>query len=208
MGENNLKRPASVPSRLLIAAVLLGLSCSKPPDEAQVRAQEEPTTKPAAPSPPQTASIASLDADGLLNECDEFTITYSQGTANKDVQASLVESVVGGFLKKNIRASRLTRPCSDEFRANTVLASCVTRVSSELTKSDSDAELAIYELQMTSRYYNLEMLAGSDAYMKACTERKGDWQALDKNSDEYKAAVQSRIRFELDKAKKAAKGDQ
>jgi hypothetical protein len=70
-------------------------------------------------------------------------------------------------------------------------------------KNDAGVEPGVYEWRLAIRYYNLDTLASSDTYMKRCIDMKGgDWQAVGKDSDEYREAVRARARREVENLRK------
>lgn len=167
-------------------------ACSKNEDEARARANAEASVAAPDVSAPRAASVASV-SHGRLFECDDFTMTRLQGPSDQaDAETDLVGGFVSGFLQRNKAASRIDKPCKDAFPTSPVLATCIAHISSQLTKADSGVALGTYEIQMASRYYDPDTLTSDDSYMKGCAEMKGDWQAVDKNSEVYKAAVRAR----------------
>jgi hypothetical protein len=76
-------------------------------------------------------------------------------------------------------------------------------VSEHLKKGDSGVSLGTYEIEITSRYYDLDQISRNDSYMKDCFDVKGDWQAADHDSNEYREAVRARARREVEKAQGA-----
>ena len=154
---------------------------------------------PLVPEPPAgfsgTVSVATFTKGTRLDECDDFTITLPPETdggqeilsktldaMSKDL-ATLV--VRGGGGKKS---SKIGKPCAEQFRTTPVLATCVAQL-----KGDAGGELDV-----AVRYYNLDTITSSDTYMKNCLDMHGDWQAADKDSDEYREAVHARARREAE----------
>ncbi len=182
-------------ARLVLVGFLVGVlgACSRADEASLARAKEDPGTQASAPSVRRTASIASMN-DGQPSECDDFTISDPKGASDKtDGALDLIDGFVGAFMNRNKAMSRVDKPCMDQFRGVPALASCVTYISSELTNGDSGAQLGTYEIRMSARYYDPYMLMKDDSYMRGCREMKGDWRGVDKNSEEYKAAVRARI---------------
>lgn len=52
-----------------------------------------------------------------------------------------------------------------------------------------------------SHYYDLDSLS-NDVYMRECIDRKGDWQAVDKTSDEHREAIRARACREIEQMTK------
>jgi hypothetical protein len=176
---------------LLLLAELLS-ACSKSDDEARARTNPEASVTAPDTGASRAASVASV-SHGRLFECDDFTMTRLQGSSDQaDAETDLVGGFVAGFLDRNKAAARIEKPCKDAFPTSPVLATCIAHISSQLTKADSAVALGTYEIQMASRYYDPDTLTSDDAYMKGCAEMKGEWRAVDKNSEEYKAAVRAR----------------
>jgi hypothetical protein len=176
----------------LLLLVELLAACSKTEDEARARTIPEASVTAPDAGAPQAASVASV-SHGRLFECDDFTMTRLQGPSDQSAaETDLVGGFVSGFLERNKAASRISKPCKDAFPTSPVLATCIAHISSQLTKADSRVALGTYEVLMASRYYDPDALTSDDSYMKGCAEMKGDWQAVDKNSEEYKAAVRVR----------------
>jgi hypothetical protein len=206
MREDDLKRPSCGPAPLgsnrksfsagkaiVLFLVSLPSACSKGGDEAAAQATQEPAAKTPPIAAPLTASVVRSSKDGFLEECDDFTtIRHQVAPGEANAETGFVDGLVGGFLKRNPGTSRLDKPCGDLFRAVPAVATCTTHISSYLTKGDSSAQLGTYDIQMTSRYYDPNAVTSDDSYEKGCVEMKGDWQAVDKNSNEYKAAVRAR----------------
>jgi len=90
--------------------------------------------------------------------------------------------------------SKIAKLCSEQFRTTPVLATCAAH---QQVKEDSGSGA---DLDIVSRYYNLDTLTSSDTYMKNCIDMQGDWQAAEKDSDEYREALRARARREVEKA--------
>lgn len=185
---------------------------------AQVRRDEalaEPKTHAPAPTPIASAdpvptappaptaimvSVATFTPKNtLLDECTDITITPPTGWDGG--LEPLAEAFAKGITPKN--ASRIYKACADQFRTSPVLATCANVHHSEPLKNDAGVTRGTIELDIESRYYDLDNLTNGNEYMKDCLDLKGDWQGLDKNSDEYREAVRARARRNVEKGLKA-----
>jgi hypothetical protein len=173
----------------------------KSDDEARTaRAAENTPVAPTPPSPPSglsgTVSVANFTKDTRLDECDDFTITVPpEVDGGEEVLSKNLEAVSQSFVKmkkKSTGLSRIGKPCTEQFRTARALAACTAH-----WEGDSGSSLTV---DMTSRYYNLDTITGSDTYMKGCIDMQGDWQAAEKDSDEYREALRARARREVEKA--------
>jgi hypothetical protein len=157
-------------------------------------------------SPSLMVSFANFK-DGLLDECVDITINLPRGTdAGPGALAKGADGVEESFLKARPSLSRIRRSCDAQFRENTFLASCAIHIDSSQRPSwkvDSGLGQVTITVYADSRYYNLDTLTKDDGYMQDCLSMKGDWQAIDKNSDAYRDAERARVRRDLSKGLKA-----
>jgi uncharacterized protein DUF4339 len=201
----NASMGAKIGVSVLIAILTVYAVRSKERPEATATSASAPAFTTPAPAPvaieplSATVSIANFTKDNVLDECDDFTITLPPGV---DAGTAL-EDGFANFVKGKKGMSRLGKRCGDQFRTNPALASC-TMHSEQVTKADSGigAGLRIV-IDLVGRYYNLDTITKSDTYMKNCLDLNGDWQAADKDSDEYREAVRARARREVEKAQRA-----
>lgn len=162
----------------------------------------------ALPPPPPapttvTVSVATFTPkDTLLDECTDMTFPLPRGTdaGAADVADRFAKLLLMPGGKKNT-LSRIYRPCTEQFQDSAPLATCVSHQSWPLTKPDAGNPLTL-EIDTQERYYDLDSLTNSNEYMKDCLDMKGDWHAVDKNSEAYRDAVRARARRELGKATK------
>jgi cell division protein FtsB len=164
----------------------------------------------AAPVPSQqtplgfsgTVSVANFTKDTRLDECDDFIVTVPpDATDGSDLLARTLDNVSQSFVKGKKKSmpglSKIGRPCAEQFRVNQALATCVVH---HVGKLDSGIGLAV---GIVGRYYDLDTLTSNDTYMKNCIDMNGDWQAVDKDSDEYREAVRERARREVEGLRKS-----
>jgi hypothetical protein len=171
--------------------------------------QDWPSPTPVDDPPSAMASIAGFINDTVLDECADSSYTL---TAGADAGAGAVEKLRDYSVKrwtdpKGNKPKGLTliyKPCAEQFRTNAVLATCKKHSTEHVTHADSGVPIGtMYEVQMVSRYYNLDTLTSSDEYMKDCLDIKGDWQGIDKDSAAYREATRARARREMEKGLKA-----
>ena len=164
---------------------------------------------PLVPQPPSglsdTVSVANFTKDTRLDECDDFTVTVPpEVDGGEETLMKALDGLSQNILKgKKKGLSKIGRPCSEQFRTAHVLATCVVHQD---VKGDSGTALS---LDVAARYYNLDTLTSNDRYMKDCIDMQGDWQAVEKDSDEYREALHARTRRQMeglvDKAEKMQK---
>src|SRR5580692_377537 len=110
---------------LLVLLVVLGGGCRPSSEEPAGHAEQEPAAK-TSPAAPLAASVVRPNKDGLLDECDDFTIARPQGALEKaDAETSLVDALIAEFLQKNPGTSRVDKRCGDLFQAFPTVATCV-----------------------------------------------------------------------------------
>ena len=173
---------------------------------ASARAAEVPLAAPALTQEAPlgfsgTVSVANFTKDTRLDECDDFTVTVPPGVAdgaNKLAKSLdyISQSFVKGKKQSRPGLSKIAHPCAEQFRVNHPLATCVAHQEGKL---DSGVGLAA---DIVGRYYNLDTIRTSDTYMKNCIDMNGDWQAVDKDSDEYREAVRDKASREVEKAQR------
>jgi hypothetical protein len=173
----------------------------KPDDSARAASAAEKL--PAAPAPMPvptglsgTVSVAYFTKDTRLDECDDFTATLSpEIDAGPEAISKFLDALAQP--KKGMKGlSKIGKPCAEQFRTNRALATCTAH---QVIKGDSGKGV---DLDIRGSYYNLDTLTSDDTYMKNCFEMQGDWQAVDKDSDEYREAVRARARHEVEKLQK------
>jgi hypothetical protein len=171
----------------------------KKPDNS-ARAASAAEELPAAPAPMPvptglsgTASVANFTKDTRLDECADFTITLPPDVdASAEAIEKSVVALAKSLTKGKIGMSLLSKLCTEQFGTNSVLATC-TAHQQIVGDSGKGVEFVIFV-----HYYNLDTLTKSDTYMKNCLDMQGDWQAVDKDSDEYREAVRARGRREME----------
>jgi hypothetical protein len=191
---------------------------------------------PLSPSPNPTATTVTVSfatftpKDTLLNECIDFMISPPQGT---EVDSVFLDAFADGINKGKVRnapastarslaiadfidgankgrpldGTRIYKTCADQFRGKPVLATCAVNFTTSVT-GDYDADLGTFELALTRSFYSLDSLTNNDANMRQCIAAKGDWQAVDKDSDEYREAVRARARREVERLQRTLGGGQ
>ncbi len=142
-----------------------------------VAAQQVPHT--------QTQSVAKFVKD-TLNECVDFTIQLAPpvdaGADWKPPSSEKLAEQVSNLFKNDKSVLRISKPCAEQFSDRTALASC--SATQNVTSQRGDA----VTVQILSRYYDFSNLDEDDLYMKQCLELHGDWQAVSRESNEYRRA--------------------
>jgi hypothetical protein len=171
----------------------------------EATASPEPTSTEPEPLLSESVSFANFTKDDVLDECTDFAIkiTAPEGTdASAKTLARVVDAgagIVAGLMKdlqKGRNGSPLQRPCAQQFRTNPVLATCNTQ------NRDPWKNGLVADVEVIARYYDLDVLTKSDSYMKDCLTGKGDWQAVARDSNEYREAEMARARHDLEKLQK------
>jgi hypothetical protein len=138
-----------------------------------------------------TAAIASF-TDQVLDECTEIA-AYPEDAAK--VREGL-DKMAADSKGRSLRVDS----CTEAFKDRVVLASCsVERSASRDTSTSNEWSLADGELvpdklpgaktfKLTSRRYLFESTFEDDRMMRECLEMKGKWEALRRDSDEFKRA--------------------
>lgn len=147
-----------------------------------------------------TVSIAGFTTkDRLLDRCVDVTISPPSGVAaDSDFAARFFTEFVRHLDVAFATPTRLYKTCAEQFPTRLGLATC-TLTPHRRMKNDAGAAWGAIEI-IKEGYYNLDSLTSSDESMKDCLDRKGDWQGIDKGSDEYRQAVEERDRRELQKS--------
>jgi hypothetical protein len=171
---------------LLLCLGFTGCTCTgheDPGGASPAPATPPPQEVPAASESTQnrvTAAVATFIGDHVLEECDEFVVTLPPGVdAGALALDKLVDSIKVG---RNGGASRLDKPCAEQFPSDPVLATCVA--STEI-KGDQ----GVVKRAFTGRYYGLEAIVqNSDVYMKSCVDMNGEWHVASHDSKEWREA--------------------
>jgi hypothetical protein len=124
----------------------------------------------------RTFSVASLQHD-VLDECIDLTVRLDVAVGNVPEWQSKDASDLRQRLAR--LGTELPRPCAEEFASRPVLATCLAT-----TKREGQ------ELELLERYYNFTTVGMDDIYMQECLRLGGTWQALAKDSPEFRKAQQ------------------
>jgi hypothetical protein len=157
-----------------------------------------PPPIPVPSSISRSVSYANFTKDTHLDECTDFTVTILSDLDDVDEAGAKFLDAIAVSLrskemkKRNPNLSIIGKTCAEQFQSARVLAACTVH------NDGMDAGTAGRSVDIVSRYYNLDTITRSDAYMKSCFDDHGDWQAVDKNSDEYREAVRTRARREME----------
>ena len=167
-------------------------------DKPGASASEAPRAPPPTETEPPdglsgTVSVAKFTKDTRLDECVDFTITLPPARG-KEALAKMLDALSQTMIKGEKGLSKIAKPCSEQFRTVPVLATCTGH---QEMKGDAGGG----SVDMEGRYYDLDTLTSSDTYMKNCLDLQGDWEATDKDSDEYREAVRVRARREINTAR-------
>lgn len=165
---------------VLGALWLIGVAMSRMPSPtptisaATAAPLPPPVILPAHPQPfVQRTSIASF-RENVLDECVDITITVEPPDgATIDWKPNL--PAVGDALQKD--KIEIKMPCSQQFADRQALAKC--RISE--TKDGKGVEFV-------AMYFNYETVGTRDDYMRDCLKGKGEWQAVSRDSQEFRRA--------------------
>lgn len=183
------------------------VACSKPETKPAPapEASSAPVTKAAEPPPPPPApkpyagraSVAHFEKDQIF-ECLDIAVDIPPPPdAGADWTPS--EDILGRTLKAMAKNStKISKTCAEQFADRTVLASCTMKQNGK-TDAGTSASATI-----TAHFYNFEDVGNDDAQMKDCLKGGGDWQAISRDSVEWKKAKLEHSRKGLHKAAKAA----
>jgi hypothetical protein len=143
-----------------------------------------------------TISHALFTKDRLIGCIDQAIVLPAGVKATPEAIERLREKQQRGGPGKGW--SLLSKSCKEQFHTKPELARCITISTGHGVVQDSGLDLTTYEAQSVARYYDLDVLTKNDAEMKGCIDMQGDWQAVDKDSDEYREAVRARARREVE----------
>lgn len=170
---------------VLVALALVGCSKSPPPSSAPPEAGPLEASAPAVPvsalapvdaAPPRKVSQASVAriAKDALNECvDMSTDLAADADAGKDPAAELVKDMA----KKDKTLTLIPKACGEQFADRTALATCTMK---QVGKNGT--------ITVASHRYSFADVGLSDAAMKECLDMKGDWNAVPRDSAEFRKA--------------------
>ena len=165
--------------------------------------RQQATRDPPAPAPPtkpkqltiSALSVAVFDHDDLV-ECEDFEVG---GTPNPDADLNALtaevkkraDDVWKGLSKQqgSRESTRLQRSCIDQFRDRKAFATC-----------SMVADNAVVRAKWS--YYSFPNVFRNDGAMKECIKSKGTWEALSRESDEFREA---QLRFDTLDAQKQFK---
>lgn len=120
----------------------------------------------------------------------EFTISSTS-------QAQ-IEEVLKKLAKGDDSTTKLRQKCDVAFKDRLVLAKCTA--SSSKTIGDG----GVLDVAIVSHYYRFATVIDSDLFMKQCLQIGGTWDALSRESDDFKRAeLQHRLKKVEDLPKKA-----
>lgn len=185
--------------RTTLALTFLALTgCSRATASGPSDAGQAPpaSVSAAAPEPARAAEIrervsyASIK-DDVLDECNDLILTI---TPPPDAGADWKPKTEPKTLlpKPEKGAVPVKSTCREQFADRDVLALCV------LEQDIQSPSGAVAKLRSVSGYYDFGTVGTSDAYMRECMSRKGDWKAEPRDSDVWRKAKldHSRRRFE------------
>jgi hypothetical protein len=178
--------------RKLVALIgLCGLACSKPETKAEVQpaitVQPSAVAAPAPPPEPEKPKSAMLtlvhfEKEDLV-ECAEFVLTP------KD-PANLAKAIEG-LQKQGVEAKKsagtlvVSKPCAEQLTDRVPLAQCAFPAGEKTAKEGWAFTQAI-----TGYHYSIKRLS-TDALMKECMERGGEWTVAAKDDPD---AARERLR--------------
>jgi hypothetical protein len=127
------------------------------------------TGAPPGPAPVDAgrrASFASFDQKSILLLCMDIS--------------AVTEKALDPVAEKKDGPIRIKKPCQDQFKDRLVLAMCTVQ---GVAKPDAGVggSMVIY-------YYDFDTVDANDVEMKGCLTMSGDWQAISRDSDEYRRA--------------------
>ena len=164
----------------LVGATACSGTRQAPTRESVVSRSAAAQPPPSAPRPTnqsgfeKTFSVAN-SRQGSLEECVDLVVRVGpmvNGTAHSsDEVAARVQSRLMEF------GTALKRPCAEQFATSLVLATCYA-----VTKREGQ------ELELIQHYYNPTTVGLEDLYMRECLRLGGTWEALAKDSPEFRKA--------------------
>jgi hypothetical protein len=172
----------------LVAFGVMGLgilgaySCSNPQPALPPYTMATSVASPKASAAPltrdqavvKTFSVANMRQD-VLDDCIDFTIRVESPSATGLDWATKDAPDLHTHLAK--LGTELRKPCSEQFADRLVLATCVA-----ITKREGQ------ELQLIERYYNPDTVGLDDIYLQECLRLGGIWEAVAKDSPEFRKA--------------------
>ncbi len=156
---------------------LWGLGCATGSRETQPAPTAEPVmqqpvqavqpeaakTKPEPVVPTSYSVSVATFAKDHLDECIDLVIEARAGSESKAQER--IEHWKKDPATQALSKTTLSRPCAEQFTDRVVLATCVIDRPGDLGR-----------VLMTDRYYDIRSVGNSDANMKDCLERHGDWR--------------------------------
>lgn len=178
---------------------------SEPPvaEPAAVAPVVEPAPEPTGPQPViRTVNAAHFDGDELF-ECLEFVIEYqppdpapATWPAGIPDQETATNGIVEQF-EEDDPAVVIQRPCTDQFRDRTPLATCVISRNIPRNETGRVPPGTVITLTSSARFYRAADVIDSDAQMRDCLRVGGDWQAIDRDSEAGREALRQDNRRQL-----------
>jgi len=191
------------------AATLVGCGApseSPPPEPEAV--EVAPATEPGSPPEPHGSRIV-VDTDhvatfihGVLDECVD--IEFTSTVPPELPEWGPPETPVGASSDRplGIFATRVARPCGEQFGGRTVLATCSVTSSG----ASRDAPGVTFSATFNSRYFRFATALENDNLMRRCMTRGGDWWALADDSVEYGRVEAAFFARELERATRGLGG--
>lgn len=166
-----------------LVSLLCLLACSKPePPAADAGASPTPSASASATGGPLTyrASVVTMDGK-TLEECTDLTVTLVP-PPNAPAGWKPKDNVIAGLLKTMKGATRIEKPCAEQFADRTVLATCETAATSKRTDGSEG------QIKISASYYDYAKVGLTEAYMAICTGRQGKWKPIARDSAEWQKA--------------------
>ena len=92
------------------------------------------------------------------------------------------DDVLGGLMKVMKDATRIPKPCAEQYPDRTVLATCETSARSKRTDGSEG------QIQIAAHYYDFAKIGLSDAYSALCASKQGKWKPISRDSAEWQKA--------------------
>lgn len=181
--------------RVLLVLVVV-VACKSERDKKPSPTLEAPTAatadaRPAVDAPESVTYAAqarmAVFFGGVLDECLDVTWTTDAAPARADAAKQWADDMVAKMHSsdENKKVVRVAKPCEEQFKDRTELASC--RGVMPAPPKDVPAGVSV-KISFVSRTYRFDAVAEGDQRMQECMEWGGDWQALDRNSAEFREA--------------------
>jgi hypothetical protein len=124
----------------------------------------------------KTLSVARFARD-TLDLCTDVTLEARlPASASADWEPPSLTQFTEAATKDGVL---LRRTCPEQFSDRTALASCVATIERDQGRT---------KVHFAETYYNYSTVGTNDRYMRGCLNLSGDWQALSRQSLEYRKA--------------------